>query len=288
MTFRKIPWLFAMPGVLFLLAFVFVPVGMGGYYAFTDWDGLNPARWIGIDNFRELFDNPITRGALLNTLTLAGAFFVLVNVIGLLFALGLNRTLKGRYLFRAVFFLPVVMSSLAVSYVWQYIFDFDGALNRLLRLVGLDSLATPWLGDPDWALWTVLFVLVWQYAGLTMVIYLAGLQGISDELIEAAAVDGAPPWTRFRRVIFPLLAPAITVNATLTLIHGLRVFDQVVGLTGGGPVNETETLATQVWEQTFVIGKYGYGAANALVLTLLIAVVAFLQLIVLRRREVRI
>lgn len=285
---RRVPWSFAVPGVFFLFAFVFVPIGMGGYYAFTDWDGLNPARWIGLDNFRQLFDNPITRGALLNTLTLAGCFFVLVNVIGLLLALGLNRTLKGRYVFRAVFFLPVVMSSLAVAYIWQYVFDNDGALNRLLRFVGLDSWATPWLGDPDWALWTVLFVLVWQYAGLTMVIYLAGLQSIADELIEAAAVDGAGPWRRFRRVIFPLLAPAITVNATLSMIHGLRVFDQVIGLTGGGPVNETETLATQVWEQTFVTGEYGYGAANALVLTVLIAVVAFLQLIVLRRREARI
>jgi len=134
----------------------------------------------------------------------------------------------------------------------------------------------------------VLVVLVWQFSGLTMVIYLAGLQGISDELIEASAVDGATAWVRFRRIVFPLLAPAITVCATLTLIFGLRVFDQVVALTGGGPVDSTETLATQVWKQTFANGQFGYGAALALVLTAVIAVLSLGQLAILRARERRV
>src|SRR4029077_3837708 len=134
-------------------------------------------------------------------------------------------------------------------------------------------------------LWTVLVVLVWQFTGLAMVIYLAGLQGISPELDEASAVDGASIWMRFRWVTLPLLAPALTVSATLTLIFGLRVFDQVLALTGGGPVDASETLATQVWEQTFQFGKFGYGAAIALVLSGLIIVVTLSQLAVLRWRE---
>jgi len=268
---RKVPWLIAVPGILFLLAYHFVPIAAGGWYAFTDWNGLSKANFIGLDNFRELFRDPVTSGALKHTLYLAGVFFVLVNVFGLLLAVALNRTLKSRHVLRSLFFAPVVMSPLAVSYIWQYVFDYNGALNQLLGVFGLDSWKQPWLGDPDWALWTILVVLVWQYTGLTMVIYLAGLQGISEELVEASAVDGATTWMGFRRVILPLLAPAITVNATLTLIFGLRVFDQVIALTGGGPVDASETLATQVWKQTFVIGRFGYGAANAVILTALIA-----------------
>jgi raffinose/stachyose/melibiose transport system permease protein len=273
---------------VFLLAFHFVPIVAGGWYAFTDWNGLGTAHFVGLDNFREIFHDPTTRNALFNTLRLAGTFFVVVNALGLVLALGLNRTLKSRNLLRSLFFVPVVMSPLAVAYIWQYIFDAQGALNRLLGGIGLTSWKHDWLGNPHWALWTILVVLVWQYSGLTMVIYLAGLQGIPDELMEAAAVDGATTWRRFRRIVFPLLAPAVTINATLTLIFGLRVFDQVIALTGGGPVDATETLATQVWKQTFVNGRFGYGAANALILTALIAVLALAQLAVLRMRESRV
>jgi raffinose/stachyose/melibiose transport system permease protein len=274
--------------LLFLVGFHFAPIVAGGWYAFTDWNGLSRANFIGLDNFRELFHDPVTSGALKHTLYLAGSFFVLVNAFGLLLALGLNRTLKSRHILRALFFAPVVMSPLAVSYIWQYIFDYHGGLNQLLGAVGLDSWERGWLGDPSWALWTILVVLVWQYSGLAMVIYLAGLQGIPEELLEASAVDGASVWMRFRTLILPLLAPAITVNATLTLIFGLRVFDQVIALTNGGPVNASETLATQVWKQTFVLGRFGYGAANALILTALIAGLALAQLAILRRREARV
>src|SRR5262249_77177 len=157
--------------------------------------------------------------------------------------------------------------------------------NRLLAAIGLESWQHAWIADPGWALWTVLFVLVWQYAGLTMVIYLAGLQGIPDELTEASAVDGAHTWMRFRRATFPPLPPPITINATLTTMIGLRVFDQVLAVTGGGPVNATETLATQVWVQTWVNGRFGYGAALALLLTVLITGVTMTQLVLLRSRE---
>jgi raffinose/stachyose/melibiose transport system permease protein len=198
---------------------------------------------------------------------------------------GLNRTVKSRTLLRLVFFLPFVLSPLATAYVWQYIFTFDGALNRMFDGIGLDSWVTPWLADPKWALWSVTVVLVWQFSGLTMVLYLAGLQAISPEIDESAAVDGATAWFRFRRITLPLLAPAITVSTTLILIIGLRVFDQVVALTGGGPDGATETLATQVWEQAFGFGRYGYGAALSVVLSVLIAVLALAQLWFLRRRE---
>jgi raffinose/stachyose/melibiose transport system permease protein len=275
----------ALPGVFALVAFTLVPVVAGGLYAFTDWRGLGDAHWIGLENFRQILDDPMTRGALWHTLVFGGALVVATNAVGLALALGLNRTLKSRNLLRAVFFLPVILSPLAVSYVWQYILDPSGPLNTLFAEVGLDSWQRAWLGDPGWALISVLVVLVWQQSGLTMVIYLAGLQSIPDDLVEASEVDGASPLLRFRRITLPLLRPAFIIASTLTLIFGLRVFDQILGLTAGGPVGATETLATQVWKQSFADGRFGYGAALSIVLTLIIGTLALLQLVVLRRQE---
>jgi raffinose/stachyose/melibiose transport system permease protein len=229
-----------------LLVFHFLPIGFGGYYAFTNWNGARHASWVGLKNFRDIASDPIARGALWHTLELAGCFVVLANGIGLILALALNRALKTRHFLRSLFFAPVAVSPLAVAYIWQWMFDNNGALNRLLGDVGLSSLRRPWLGDPSTALWTVLIVLVWQFSGLAMVLYLAGLQGISEDVYEATLVDGASGLFRLRKVVLPLLAPAMTVSATMTLIIGLRAFDQVLALTGGGPVAASETLATQV------------------------------------------
>ncbi|HEX7084499.1 MAG TPA: sugar ABC transporter permease [Gaiellaceae bacterium] len=282
---RRASWLLVVPAAFFLLTLHFIPIVAGGYVAFTDWNGLSTFHWIGLENFRTLIHDPVTRGALVHSVELAGAFFVIVNVLGLALALGLNRTLKTRNVIRSLLFAPAVMSSLSVAFIWQYVFDQSGALNKFLGAVGLQSFQHAWLGDPHWALWTILAVLVWQYTGLVMIIYLAGLQGIPEELIEASAVDGAGMWMRFRRVTFPLLAPAFTISATLTMIFGLRAFEQVLALTGGGPVNASETMATQVWRQAFTFGRFGYGAAIALILTLLMAGVTLTQLVILRGRE---
>ncbi len=280
------PWAFVIPAVVAVLALRYFPIIIGGAYSFTDWrgNGLH-ANYVGLANFRQIFRDHATRYAILHTLQLATLFVVIVNVVGLLLALGLRRAVKTRSVLRAVFFLPVVLSELATAYIWQYIFTYDGPLNLLLGRVGLDSWKRAWTADPDWAIYTILVVMVWQFAGLTMVIYLAGLQGISDELEDAAAVDGAPQLMKFRRVTLPLLAPAMTVAVTLTMIFGLRVFDQVLGITGGGPVDATETLATQVYKQTFNFGLFGYGAATALVMTVIVAVLTIVITALLRMRE---
>jgi raffinose/stachyose/melibiose transport system permease protein len=282
-----VPWLLAAPAVAFVLAFLVVSSIAGAWYAFTRWNGINDPVWIGFGNFREIFSSDTARRALLHTVQLSVVFVVLVNAAGLLLALGLNRAVKSRIVLRAIFFLPVVIIPLATSYIWRFIFDYSGPLNGLFRALGLDSWVTPWVGDPTWALWTIVVVMVWNYTGLTMIIYLAGLQSIPDELVEASVVDGASAWTTFRRITAPLLAPAITINATLSLIIGLRAFDQVMALTGGGPIDASETLATQVYKAAFVDGRFGYGAALAVALTVLVLIVVLVQLVVLRSREAR-
>jgi raffinose/stachyose/melibiose transport system permease protein len=281
-----VPWVLAVPGLVAVLLFHYAPVGVGGYFAFTDWTASH-APWIGLRNFREISDDRFARGALWHSLELAACFVVVVNAIGLTLALALNRAVKTRHLLRLVFFAPVVMSPLAIGFIWHWIFQYDGALNRVLAGVGLDTWQRTWLGDPRTALATILVVMIWQFSGLAMVLFLAGLQGISDDVFEATLVDGASSWFRLRKVVLPLLAPALTVSATITLITGLRVFDQVKALTDGQPAGASETLATQIYSNTFGAGRYGYGGALAVILTVLIAGIALTQLVVLRRNEER-
>lgn len=282
---RKPPWGLAIIGIVLVLGMHFIGPLLGAGYAFTDWDGFSDPEFIGFANFAKIWNSPIQRGALVHTLILAGAFVVLVNIIGLALAVALNRTLKSRNFLRTLFFAPAVLSPLAISYVWLYILGYTGTLNSTLTAIGLGGFQHDWLGDPSVALWMILVVMLWQFSGQAMIIYLAGLQGVAEEYEEAAMMDGAGAWRRFRKITLPLLAPAFTVVTTLTLIMGLRVFDQVYALTGGGPVYATETLSTQVYQQTFVLGEFGFGAALALIMTLLITVLGITNLLFQRRRE---
>jgi raffinose/stachyose/melibiose transport system permease protein len=284
---RQVPWWWILPGLLVVLALQYAPVIAGSWYALTDFTGIGEPTYIGFENFSRIFDDPVAKDSILHTIELAVVFVVGVNFLGLSFALAINRALKTRHFIRALLFAPVVLTPLATSYIWGFIFQTDGPLNSVLGTIGLDSLQQTWLGDPTWALWCICLVFIWQNTGIAVLIYLAGLQGIPQELDEAAMVDGASTWYRIRRVTLPLLAPAMTVNITLALIQGLRAFDQILALTNGGPLNATETLATQVWKQTFVNGRFGYGAALAVVLTVLVAAAAMLQLALLRANERR-
>jgi len=270
-------WWWALPGVLLVLAVHYVATAIGGGFAFTNWSGIGTFDWIGFDNFVRIFQDPSKLLALWNTLFLAFGSVVLVNVIGLLLALGLNRGVKSRYVLRVLFFMPVVLSPLAVSYVWKFIFDYEGPINEILRAMGLDDAAKAWTGDPSTAIWTVLIVVVWQQTGFAMVIYLAGLAGVPVEIEEAAAIDGANIWQRFWHVTLPAIRPAVAIATTLGLVNGLRIFDQIMALTAGGPAGATATLATEVYKQAFTLGNFGYGAALALVLTAIILIFAIIQ-----------
>ncbi|MEO8261121.1 MAG: sugar ABC transporter permease [Pseudolysinimonas sp.] len=270
-------WWWALPGIVVVLAIHYVATAVGGFFAFTDWSGIGSFNLVGIDNFVKIFQDPTKVGALTNTLFLAFASVILTNVFGLLLALALNRGLKSRFILRVVFFMPVVLSPLAVSFIWKFIFDYNGPLNAVLVAMAGPDAAKSWLADPNSAIWAVLIVITWQNTGFAMVIYLAGLASVPVEIEEAAALDGAGVWGRFKHVVFPAIRPAVAIATTLGLVNGLRIFDQIMGLTGGGPSGATETLATQVYKQTFALGNFGFGAALALILTIIILVFAVVQ-----------
>jgi raffinose/stachyose/melibiose transport system permease protein len=270
-------WWWALPGIVLVIGIHYAATVAGGVFAFTNWTGIGSFDWIGFDNFVRIFQDPSKMVALWNTLFLAFGSVILVNVIGLGLALALNRGLKTRYALRVLFFMPVVLSPLAVSYIWKFIFDFNGPLNTFLRGIGLDSLTKAWTGDPTFAIWTILIVIVWQQTGFAMVIYMAGLAGVPPEIEEAASIDGANLMQRFWHVTLPAIRPAVAIATTLGLVNGLRVFDQIMALTGTGPAGATATLATEVYKQAFSLGQFGYGAALALVLTAIILIFAIIQ-----------
>jgi raffinose/stachyose/melibiose transport system permease protein len=280
------PWWFAAPALVLFAFVVLVPSARGLYFAFTDWDGLSPD-WslVGLANFTEMFDDPHAIQAIWHTLLVAAAVTVIQNGAGLLLALGVNTIIKSRNVLRVFLFAPAVVTPIVSAYLWRNLLGPDGAVNSLLAAVGLGSWQQDWLGDPQLALWSVVAVVVWQFAGYSMVIFLAGLQSIPKEIYEAAAMDGTGPVRRFWSIVRPLLAPAITINLMLSLIGGIKLFDQVYALTGGGPGHATDTLSTLIYKDAFTLGEFGYSIALAVVLTVIVAVASTGQYLVLARSE---
>lgn len=283
----NVPYAMLLPALGLYALIVLYPSVSGAVYAFTDWSGRSgDAPFVGLGNFVEMFGDVAARAALVNTVIIAVATTILQTVLGLALAVALHSAIASRNLLRTFFFAPAMLPPVIIAFLWQFILTPGGPLNGMLRAVGLDVLAQNWLGDANIALGTVIGVVVWQNVGLAMVIFLAGLQGIPAELLESAQVDGAGPWQRFTQVTLPLLIPATTITMSLTLISGLKLFDQVFAMTGGGPGYATETLSVIMYKEAFVSGRYGYSTAIALVLTMIVFAFAMIQLKALRRFEV--
>lgn len=281
----NVPYLFLAPAAVLALSIIVVPAFGGLYFSFTDWRGFGPFEWVGLDNYVRVFENERSANALRNTLVLAVAVVLAQNVLGLLLALALYTPFRGRNVLRVIFFLPVVVSPVIIGYLWQFIYGFNGPINQFLRAVGLDGLVRPWLGEPQTALWAVAIAVVWQLTGSAMVIYLAGLEGISQDVLAAASMDGAGAFKRLIHIRLPLLAPAITINLALSLITGFRIFDQIIAMTGGGPGYATETIATAIYRESVVYGEFAAGLALSIILAISVAVFSAFQVWITRRSE---
>ena len=279
---------FVLPALFFYIFVVIVPSIRGSVYAFTDWNGLaQDFNFVGFSNFVGVFKVKQSNHAIMVTLIIAISVTVFQNFVGLLLALGVNSKIRSRNFLRVLFFTPVVMSPVVVAYVWQFLLSHNGPINSIVSLFSAGKLRPSCLGDPNLALASIIIVIIWQFAGFSMVIFLAGLQRIPEETIEAAQVDGATPFLVFRYVTFPLLAPALTINLMLSMIGGLKVFDQAWVLTGGGPSGKTDTVSTIIFRNAFQYGEFGPSIALALILTVAIGFISVIQYRPLLKRELK-
>ncbi|MFD8379013.1 carbohydrate ABC transporter permease [Streptomyces sp. NPDC059679] len=273
------PWWFALPAVVVFAGFFLLPNLLNFFYPFTNWSAYHTdISFAGLDNFTTIADDGSLLRAIRTTLVYAVLAALFQNVFGLVLALLLEQDTRFNRFFRAVFFLPVLISALAVGYVFQALLDQDGAVNQLL---GTDI---PWLGSTTWTMVLVSAIHGWKWMGLAMLIYLAGLKGIPGDMLEAAKVDGAGAWRTFWSIRFPMLAPAVTFNVTTALIGSMNTFDIVQATTGGGPASSTEVFNIYMF-RVFGQGLYAQASAMSLVLFLVVVAVAIPLVIGLRRRE---
>lgn len=281
------PVYFLLPGLAVYILFFGIPTITSLYFSLTDWNiNTQSVHFTGIDNFRRLFTDVKLVSALWHTIVYAFAVTILRTAVGLGLALMLNTRMRLQNLFRTVFFLPFVIAPIIIGYLFTAIYNPDhGILNVALRGIGLGVLAQDWLNNPSIALFSTIMVDVWRTSGFAMVIFLAGLQVIPLELYESADLDGASYPRKFANVIFPLLAPAVTVNLVLSIIGTMKVFVMILVLTNGGPGYTTEVMNTYIMTD-FSLGLYGLGTAANLVLSVLISTIGLPVLFILRRREV--
>lgn len=274
------------PALLLFAVFIFYPFLKGLQISFTSWDGYSQGyKWIGLDNYKRMFTDKNIGTVVLNTFIYGVGSTFFQNLIGLLYAIFLNQAIKGKSLVRTVIYLPVIVSPLIMGYIWYFFFQYKGgALNDIIMLFSDKPLNL--LGDPHLNVWLITFVNTFQYLGIAMVIYLAGLQGIPKDYYEASLIDGASTFKQFLNVTLPLLAPSITINIVLNLIGGLKLFDVIVALTNGGPGYASASLSTFMYQLYFGRQDAGYAASMGILMFLIISVVSITSLLALRRREI--
>ena len=276
----KVAWVlaFVSPSLVGLTVFSIIPILASLGLTFYEWDLLTPPHFVGLGNFQRLIHDRNFWSALAHTLYFIVGYIPLVMVIALGVAVILNQKLRGVILFRAAFFIPVVSAWVAVALLWKWIFNPKfGIVNYLLGLVGIQG--PTWLFDPQWAMPAIIITSVWKDIGFIMVMFLAGLQGIPVEYYDAAAIDGAGSWQRFRHITLPLLSPTTFFALIISLIHSFQVFDQVWIMTGGGPAGATSVLVEQIVKNAFDYSRMGYAAALSWVLFLFVFAATALQMV---------
>lgn len=263
-----------LPGVVLMGIFTLAPIVYGAWLSLTDWDGVGDADFVGLKNYTAIFDDPAFLQSLLNTFVFAICVVIGKNVVGLGLAMLVNVPLKGQNFFRTFLFFPVTLSVIVVGAFWSFFLNGqDGLLNITLRSIGLDALTRDWLSDPSVALFSVIVVEIWRYAGLHMLILLAGLQDVPEELYEAARVDGAGAFRRFWVVTIPALRPVLFVSVLLALMGAfVRSFDLIWVLTRGSA--DTQVVVTMIYNEAFQFQKFGSAAAMGFVLFGVVAVIS--------------
>lgn len=258
------PWTFLLPALLIYLVVIVIPSLYTLQLSLYSWNGISPKKtFVGLQNYIYLLAEDTVFGTALknNVLWLAGSLTIIIG-LGLLLALLLNRSLKGRSIFRSVFYFPYVLSGIIVALMWTWLYHpTRGFINTVLEGIGLGSLAHPWLADPKTALYAVFVAAVWQGVGLPMVLFLAGLQSIPKDCYEAALIDGAKPFQSFRFITIPLLSETFVIVFATTMVNAMKVYDIIYGMTAGGPAQSTQVLSSWMYYQTFKFNNIGVDSA---------------------------
>ncbi len=271
-------YLFIFPALILYAVFFLYPFLQSFYISLTSWNGVNPQKtFVGLGNYVRMLNDGLMWDSLLHNLVWVVLGTLAPIAIGLLLAVLLShKKTAGRTFFRTVYFMPVMLSPVVVGIIWGWVYNpIFGMLNKVLAFLGLGALGRGWLGDPHLALYMVLIAAVWSYFGFCLVVIMAGMQNIDAELYDAASIDGANAWQRFSHVTIPQLGNVLTMIVAYTMIGGFNVFDIVYIMTGGGPANSTELIATYTYKQTFQVNAVGYGATLSMVMTLLSLVASF-------------
>lgn len=268
---------FILPSAIPLVLFTLGPMVAAAWVSLHEWNLLAPMTWVGLDNYASLLADPRTGDVFLHTVYYIVGYLPLVYVGGLALALALNTALKGRSLLRGVYFLPVITSWIVVALVWRWLLNpSNGIINSILGFFGV--VGPGWWSDPAWAMPSIILASAWKDTGFIMVILLAGLQAINQDLYDAARVDGAGWWRRLVSVTLPLLSPSTFFVVVISLINGFQVFDQVYAMTGGGPGGATQVVVQQIYDLTFRYGKAGEASALSWMLFAAVLAVTVVQI----------
>lgn len=285
MKISKSIYLFFLPGLFLYSIFFLYPTVSALFYSFTDWDGLSDAyQFVGIGNYeRALTGDSVFRKTVGNNLKFMLMVVIFQTLAALAFAMIVLKNTKTNLFLRALYFFPTILSSVSVAFIWSFIYDPSlGILNQILELLGLHFLQQNWLGNSDIAIYSLAITQIWFHAGQMLIIFVAGLQAIPEDLYEVAKIEGASKWQTFRKVTWPLLAPSATIVIAYTTIQSFKAFDLVFAMTGGGPNNSTEIIATYIFDVAFRSYNFGYASSISVLFMIIIAFITFLQFKALR------
>ncbi|KAA8755312.1 MULTISPECIES: carbohydrate ABC transporter permease [Paenibacillus] len=253
---------FVLPTLILFCGIVLIPIFVSSYYSLLDWNGVGRGTFIGLDNYVEMFKDTRVLNSIKNSLLFAGASVFIQLPISLVLALILASNVKGEGFYRTVFFIPVLISTVVIAQLWSKIYNADyGLLNVLLQNIGLSSLAQDWLGQKDTALAASFIPTLWQYVGYHMLLMYAGAKSVSQDVLEAARMDGASRLRTAWSIMIPLMKPILKVSLVFSVIGAFKVFDLIYVLTGGGPFYTTEVPSTLMYATIFDTFRYGYGSA---------------------------
>lgn len=280
MRVSKTIYLFFIPGLVLYSIFFLFPTVSALFYSFTDWDGLSDSyQFVGLDNYERAFTgDTIFRKTVGNNLKFMLMVVILQTLAALAFAMIVMKNTKTNVLLRALYFFPTILSSVSVAFIWSFIYDPSlGILNQLLEMAGLEFLTQNWLGNADIAIYSLAITQIWFHAGQMLIIFVAGLQAIPKDLYEVTEIEGASKWQTFRSVTWPLLAPSATIVIAYTTIQSFKAFDLVFAMTGGGPNNSTEIIATYIFDVAFRSYQFGYASSISVIFMVIIAIITYIQ-----------